>query len=428
MADNVRISTESGPSGSARVSTGSLISSFYLQIEYLLDRVAASTNHYQTLGIERSCKLDQVSEAYEKAVVVLQPPHQKVRDAMPDELRSRIGEAFAKVSEAFDVLSNEERRAVYDGSVVVNKRSFVRLQPLDLQWSKNNGSKPAEENVAPAATPIEEPPPEPDNSRTIDIRVFCEQERAFVKARNETGAKLRRCERFKLSIPALVTGYEPGGSKWKEVSKTIDVSRVGASVKIKRRMKHGVIVHVTLPLPTRLRSHGFTDPSYHTYAIVRRIRTPEPGIHEVGFEFLGASPPSDFLKKPWGTFKTQKWAGPDRRCEPRETRVERVEVEYLDAEQQVLSSEIGVTESISASGLRMRVKAAPPIFDWIRIKSKKVGFESIAELRNQYVGKDEIERLCVEFLEGKWPGMPTAESLLEYQLSEQDSQHKEEAP
>jgi hypothetical protein len=402
MADTVGV-PEAPPN---RTNTTGLISAFYLEIEYLLDRVERASNHYHTLGIERSAVAQDVNDAYEKAVVILQPPHQKVRDALPEGMRIRIGEAFAKVSEAYDTLIDAERRAAYEGAAL-SKRKFVRVQPLDIRWARPKGpglvaeQPPVEEKESDAA-------PEPDNEQTINIRFFHEQERVFVKVSKDAAAKLRRCERFKLSIPALVTGYERSGTKWKEVTKTLDVSRVGAAVRMSRRIKHGVIVHVILPLPTRLRSHGFTEPGYSTYAIVRRIQPPEDGTRLIGLEFIGARPPGDFLKKPWATFRTQRWAGIDRRSEPRQTRVERIEIEYLDAAQATLAKETAVSENVSASGARVRVKQAPADFEWLRVKSLKRGFESLAVLRNQYVGKDGIERLCLEFFEHQFPDMPTS--------------------
>src|SRR5262249_5138986 len=189
-------------------------------------------------------------------------------------------------------------------------------------------------------------------------------------------------------------------------TKTIDVSRVGAAVRMSRRVKYGLIVHVTLPLPTKLRSHGFTEPSYTTYAIVRRIQPPKDGTRVVGLEFIGAHPPSDYLKRPWGTFKTQKWEGIDRRGERRHKIVERFEVEYLDQEHHVLGREVVITENLSASGCRIRVSSAPPDFDWLRLKSARRKFDTIAITRNQYVGSDGVERLCVDFIENQCPDLP----------------------
>jgi hypothetical protein len=386
--------------------TTGLISAFYLEIEHLLDRLERATTHYQALSVSPTATTAEINDAYEKAVVLLQPPEPKVREALPEELRSRIGEAFAKLSEAYDTLNDKERRAIYDGAAI-QKSSYLRVQPLHLAWPK----PPAPQSDQPRASndevqPKGEPAAVQETDQTINIRVFHEQERAFVKASDEAAARLRRCERFKLSVPVLITGYERGGRKWKEVSKTLDVSRVGAAVKMSRRVKHGVIVHLILPLPTRLRSHGFTEPSYNTFAIVRRVQQTESGMRLVGLEFIGAHPPRDFLDRPWGTFRTQSWTGLDRRREPRKILVERIEVEYLDGSRTSLGKETAVTENVSASGSRIRVKNAPAEFDWVLVKSQKRGFESLAVLRNQYVGKDGIDRLCLQFVENKWPDVP----------------------
>lgn len=433
MADTVAAPQE--PDAVGR-STASLISSFYLEIDYLLSRIESASNHYQTLGIERSATQEQVNHAYEQTVVVLQPPHQKVRDALSAEMNIRIAEGFAKVSEAFDTLANTGRRANYDGATV-NKRSYVRLQPIETAWPtteppevkekpappqevKPKAAEPAPPQevkpkaAEPALPPELVPDANSDHSQTQNIRVFCEQGRAYAKVSKEAGASTRRCERFKLNIPALVTGHDHGGTKWKEVTKTIDVSRVGAAVRMSRRVKYGLIVHVTLPLPTRLRSHGFTEPSYSTYAIVRRIQPPNAGIRVVGLEFIGAAPPSDYLKKPWGTFKTQKWEGVDRRNEPRHKIVERFEIEYLDQDQHSLGVTVGITESLSASGCRLRITSAPSEFDYLRIKCVKRKFETLALPRNHYVGKDGVERLCVEFVENKCPALPLQKHSSEF--------------
>jgi hypothetical protein len=61
------------------------------------------------------------------------------------------------------------------------------------------------------------------------------------------------------------------------------------------------------------------------------------------------------------------------------------------------------TENIGLHGLRVAVKAAPPEFDLIRISSPARRFESFAALRNRYVGKDGVERLCLQFIDREWP-------------------------
>src|SRR5215471_16642186 len=104
-------------SGDATISTGKLISAFYLEIEYLLDRIEHAVNHYQVLGIERSAGNSEIMEAYQRAVSVLHPSHSKVRAAVTEELLKRIDEAFNKVSESSSLPGGPKAPLQYDLSL-----------------------------------------------------------------------------------------------------------------------------------------------------------------------------------------------------------------------------------------------------------------------------------------------------------------------
>ncbi|HZM91100.1 MAG TPA: PilZ domain-containing protein [Blastocatellia bacterium] len=378
------------------LNTGKLISAYYLEIEYLLERIEGATTHYQTLGVERSANNEEVILAYQKSVTVLHPSYHKVRAAVPDEMLVRVDKAFNKVSEAFSVLTNPQHRGQYDGRNK-NGRSYstVPLDEAKLKPEPRNGASSQEAQTG-------------DNNRVgaeaLQINVAQELRPVFTRAWTpEASVERRRCERFKLTVPVLVAGYDHTGGKWQEVTKTIDVSRIGVALRLRRRVNHGLVAHITLPLPTKLRSHGFSEAGYNMYAIVRRVEPLFEGMRVAGLEFIGARPPSDYLHKPWSTFRTQKWNGPERRREPRDKRSEAVAVEYLDETMQRISREAGVTEDVSPSGVRICVKAVPQEFEFVRVTSPNRSFNSLALVRNQWSGTDGFERLCLQFIDQKWP-------------------------
>jgi DnaJ-like protein/PilZ domain-containing protein len=380
---------------SAPLNTGKLISSYYLEIEYLLERVEGSSTHYQTLGLERSASSEDIVLAYQNSVAVLHPSYYKVRAAVPDEMLVRVDQAFKKLSQAFSVLTNSRTRAQYDEKRNPGTYSTV---PLDATKSKS------QETLGSASTTNQAGEKQHVSAEAIDINVAQEMRTVFSKANAQTGAvERRRSERFKLSVPILVAGYDLTGKKWQEVTKTIDVSRIGVAVRMRSGVKHGIVVHVTLPLPTKLRSHGFSEAGYNMYAIVRRVEPLTDGMRVVGLEFIGASPPTDFIYKPWATFRTQKWIGPDRRREPRVDRVDPVAVEYLDVSMRRLGREAAVTENVSPNGARVCVRAAPPEFEFVRITSPNRTFNSLALVRNHWAGTDGFDRLCLQFVENLWP-------------------------
>ncbi|HEY7543639.1 MAG TPA: PilZ domain-containing protein, partial [Blastocatellia bacterium] len=213
----------------------------------------------------------------------------------------------------------------------------------------------------------------------------------------------RRIERYTISLPALVAGCDRDEGKWQEMTKSFDLSRIGIGIRLKKRVWPGMVLHLTMPMPTRLRTHGYSDPSYKVYAIVRRIEPIKDGMRVVGLEFLGERPPSFYLHKPWATFRTQEWSGANRRREPRENISEGVKVDYLNEEMEIIGCEAARTENVSLSGARIHIKSPPADFEWVRIISQRRHFVSLALVRNRYPGRDGDERLCLQFTENKWP-------------------------
>lgn len=384
--------------------TGKLISAYFLEVEYLLERIEGATNHYQALGIERTANHEETVQAYQQAVSVLHPSYHKVRAALPDEIMVRVDKAFKQVSEAFGFLASHKKRVDYDKSLKRNVRAPLSIEiPNETPRPPRPGEDERETRTdAPASAPSTRGGVNAVD--TIDIRVSSGQEPIFTKIAD--GAAIenrRRCERFRLTVPALVAGYDNENKRWQEVAKTLDVGRMGVAVRMQRRVHTGSVLHITLPLPTKLRNHGFSDPGYNMYAIVRRAEPLEGGLRLVGLEFIGNHPPAGYLDKPWATFRTQKWNGLDRRREVRVDHIEPVLMEYLDENNQLIGHDSAVTENISPSGARVCARPIPAECEFVRISSMDRSFESLALVRNQYTRKDGLERLCLQFLDHKWP-------------------------
>jgi hypothetical protein len=210
----------------------------------------------------------------------------------------------------------------------------------------------------------------------------------------------RQGERRKLSIPAYMTGCDPDGSVWQETTDTIDVSTIGVSVRLGRRVPPGLVVQLTLALPQELRKTQQVSPLYFLYAIVQRVEPAEQGRRVVGLEFIGEQPPAGYLEKPWTIYRPV-WKGPDRRREPRQQRAEFVIIEYFDELMRLVGQKAGVTEDISRGGARIYTERVPGDFEWLRVQFLDHGFKSYAAVRSRFTGEDGGERLCLRFLDNK---------------------------
>jgi len=68
----------------------------------------ASDDYYAVLGVKKSAKLKQIKSAYRKLALKYHP------DKVAEEDREEANEKFIKVNEAYAVLSDDEKRKVYD--------------------------------------------------------------------------------------------------------------------------------------------------------------------------------------------------------------------------------------------------------------------------------------------------------------------------
>lgn len=373
------------------------VSAYFLDLEGLLSRVDSATTYYQVLGVDRADGQEKIKSSFQQLLNLLFPPY-VISRTLPAETTPRIERAFQKASQAFAVLASFARRKEYDSALLsIANKPAAPSAPIGPR-----GSQPTSTRLGSAKRP--------DSSAVAadgdDVTLRGMDQRGLVYRESVTaksGDNRRRCERFKLSIPIRVTGHDRRNGKWHEMAETIDVSRTGVKLRLRRRVKHGTVLYVTLPLPTKLRAHGFAEQSYNVYTLVRRVEPPKQGVRAVGVEFIGEHPPAGFLDKPWAVFRPRKWGGNDRRRPDRQEQVEKVRIEYFDESMHSISREEARTENVSRSGLRISGTMAPAEFDLVMVSCPRLKFEGMAALRSRYLGKDGLERICVQLIDKEWP-------------------------
>jgi len=371
------------------------ISAYFLELEGLLGRIEGATNYYQILCVDRTDRQEQIKSAFEQLINQLFPPY-VIGRIIPSEITSRIDRAFVKSSQAFAVLACFTRRKEYDLALVsippgpaVKEQSRIKIsQPEQLAATK------PKQQVSPAM---------PSSGDQMNLKQALHRKQVFSETtRAKSGDNRRRVERFKLSIPVRVTGCDRGG-KWNEMAETVDVARTGIQIRLRRRVSPGTVLYVTLPLPAKLRSHGFAESSYNAYTLIQRVDPARKGVRLVGLEFIGERPPAGFLAKPWAIFRRERSVRKECRRPIREQKVEQVTVEYFDESMRPISKDEARTENVSSQGLRISGTSAPTEFDLVRVSCQSLNFESMAALRNRYTGNDGLERVCVQLIDKEWP-------------------------
>jgi hypothetical protein len=376
------------------------MSAWFLELERLLDRLERAGTHYQVLGISQASGREEVLTAYRQTLGFLFPVAELLAVLPPDTQR-RLDQALEKATQAFTVLAIASRRRDYDRALTTGREPSVPVErpkpaPPVRPTPPVAPSIQTPEKAQPAP-PVTSTPPAP--SELLEVKRPAAQREAYSEYGRKDDHNRRRCDRFRMSLPVRVTGHDRQEGKWHEMAESIDVSRTGVRLHLRRRVMHNTILYLTLPLPLKLRAHGFTETTYNVYAIVRRILPQPDGRRLVGLEFIGEHPPAGWLEKPWAACRTKQWQSVNRRRTPRLDRAEPVTIEFLTEDKKFIAREEGITENISRGGARVRLETMPASFDLLRVTFTDHKHQSLAIIVNQYVGRDGAIRAHLWFVE-----------------------------
>jgi CheY-like chemotaxis protein/curved DNA-binding protein CbpA len=361
--------------------TNGMTPNAYLRrLERVVELVENAKTHYDALGVRPTATAEEILRAHQRVVGVLNPLYHKSTALLSADTEDRIEKAFQQVTVALSILNNYSRRIEYDESIGVH--GIAR----ELQTRAGSGNR---ECLEPHPLPLDKAVQQPSAAR--------EPKSTRPAASQKSADNRRRTDRRKQVLPVRVSGYDRTGGEWSELTETIDVSRTGSRLRLRRRVRHRTLVQLSLPLPSELRSHGGLDDNYNVYALVRRVDGPRDGRRIVGLEFVGENPPPGFREKPWATFH-MKWTGDERRREPRVPKSETVTIEYLDDAMLPLRRDQAVTENIGPRGMRIRLSKPAPEFDLVKIIRGDEKRESVAAVSDRYFDKDGLERICLRFI------------------------------
>src|SRR5215218_543915 len=112
----------------------------------------------------------------------------------------------------------------------------------------------------------------------------------------------RRIQRYPLALPARVEVKVDHKLAWNEITRLEDISAFGAGFKLKRPVKRGRLLVMSVPMPRQLRCYDYLEPQYRIWGLVRRcVPLSNGGVAEayaIGVAFVGKHPPGTFGDDP----------------------------------------------------------------------------------------------------------------------------------
>ena len=216
----------------------------------------------------------------------------------------------------------------------------------------------------------------------------------------------RKDTRMRLSLPVRAQGHDAAGL-WQEMTATDDTGYGGCAFNLKRPVVFGQILQLDLPLPKNFRQYDTTGSSYRSYALVRDVSPLKEGAR-VGTMFLGKTPPKEHEENPAGLYLLPT----DPKPAPKERRKYlRLDV-FMDLMLRRPSTESPATgaaqeqtvaENLCKRGARVMTSLSVTKGDVVMVEELGGSFRTRAEIRNVYVGKDNVSRLNLYFLDEEVP-------------------------
>jgi hypothetical protein len=239
----------------------------------------------------------------------------------------------------------------------------------------------------------------------------------------------RRPKREASSLPVRVECHESEDHRWEDVTQLLDVSPFGSRLQIKHPTEPGRLLHLTVPMPRRLRCFDHEEEQYRIWSLVRHVKALPAADEElphfqIGVAFIGKDRPPTHEIDPAqrygiapGLTGSDFWSlrkGPDsdsphldsrdRRTEERYDIADHVILEVYDAEGRVFDKDEAQTENISRHGMAVITNLDIVRGRYIRVRSAQYKIAIIAAVRRLVpVGAKNKNRLHLEFVDQQWP-------------------------
>jgi hypothetical protein len=225
-------------------------------------------------------------------------------------------------------------------------------------------------------------------------------------------------ERILMSLPVKVEAQTAQNEFWREISHIEAVTKTSADFYLTRACEAGQLLLLKMPIRKELRRYDTDKEQYCIWGIVRScsqaLRNGLEGYF-VSVAFIGQEPPHSFRQNPETIYKLVKlsengfWQiselrqGPENRRHSRYNIPLEVVIVVCDESDNVIAEEQTVTENISQSGVSVFSDLNLDIGDTVKLIKQHSNFSASAVVRNRRLGKDNLPRLHLEFINARFP-------------------------
>jgi hypothetical protein len=221
----------------------------------------------------------------------------------------------------------------------------------------------------------------------------------------------RKGTRMALRVPVRVQGHDADGTPWSEMAITEDADSGGAAIMLRRVVRRGQVLLLTLPLPKRFRAYDPAAASYAVYAVIRNAHPSAEGQLRVGVMFLGRHPPKAHAQNPGGLYLLENdvvagaaagrplYQGAERRAHARYDIAVQLTITRPEPVAFGATLDQAATRNIGIGGALVPTALPLTRGDVVMVRDLQGILKTRAEVRGLFIGKDNMPLLNLKFLD-----------------------------
>jgi curved DNA-binding protein CbpA len=237
------------------------------EIGLLASLIADEPDHYTVLGVDRNASPEEIKAAYCLAVEFFHPLKSGRLAESDSVMHWKLSAAFARIKEAFTVLSGRSRRKVYEPK----QSGWPDRAVPQAQLRRNTDSRQRSQGERSPAGRLRPSGavPQAQRHRNADSRKpsqggRSQTERTHQGAGQDRTTEIRKAEQVPVNLPLRVVFDR----HWQEVTEATDVTGLGTRFRLSRRVEPGTLLRLEMSMPKHLRTRGHDEELYVVNAFV----------------------------------------------------------------------------------------------------------------------------------------------------------------
>lgn len=214
---------------------------------------------------------------------------------------------------------------------------------------------------------------------------------------------------------AVIKGRANQVQMWTESVDVVSASSSGLGFYARHKCFVGQVLSLMMPMPTERRRYDANKRLYKIWGLVQHCHILDEDSYHIGVAFIGPTAPESYYTEPMTSYRVSGmgddgfWVVSESETPFKARKYTRFQgtiqlhLTTFDTNGVEKELETAVTENISETGAAIFSDMPLDVGELVRCTSSEHQFEATAMIRNRQYGRDDRQRLHLEFVDALFP-------------------------